>query len=100
LNADWLLVDDLAARRLARQNFEKVNLKIGVKGTLGVIVTATQAGVITSAQAIESIHALENHPDIWLSPCALRSGYQNTQTPLARIDRTICPLLMTPLSTT
>lgn len=68
LNANWLLVDDLDARRLARQNFEKVNLKIGVKGTLGVIVTAAQAGVITPAQAIESIQALENHPDIWLAP--------------------------------
>jgi predicted nucleic acid-binding protein len=68
LNADWLLVDDLDARRLARQNIEKVNLKIGVKGTLGVIVTAAQAGLITTAQGIESIQAMENHPDIWLAP--------------------------------
>lgn len=79
LTADWLLVDDLDARRLAQQNFEKVGLKIGVKGTLGVLVSAAQAGVLRPAQAIESVTALANHPEIWLAPALCEAVIKTLQ---------------------
>jgi predicted nucleic acid-binding protein len=65
--ADWLLIDDFDARQLAQQNFAMAGLAIGLKGTLGVVVTATHGQIVTPVQAIDLVKALKNRPDIWLS---------------------------------
>ncbi len=67
-NADWLLLDDLAARRAARKNFAAAGTATQVQGTLGVLVSAAAAGHITYARAIEVVQTLKGRPDIWLSP--------------------------------
>lgn len=67
LKADYLLIDDLDARQAAQHNFDLLGLKTAIRGTLGVIVTAVQAGVMTPSQAIEQIQLLNNRVDVWLS---------------------------------
>jgi predicted nucleic acid-binding protein len=66
--ADWILVDDFSARQIAQQNLRVANLSTGVKGTLGVIVTAAHNHVIAPAQAIELVQGLKGRPDVWLAP--------------------------------
>lgn len=68
LQAEWLLIDDQAARRIAQQNFAATGTTTGLKGTLGVIVTAVQTETIASEQAIELVKTLQNRPDVWLAP--------------------------------
>ncbi|MBE7468648.1 MAG: hypothetical protein DPW09_25380 [Anaerolineae bacterium] len=67
LPADWLLIDDFDARQLAQQHLTLAGLTVGLKGTLGILVTATQAQIVTPAQAIDLVKALKSRPDIWLS---------------------------------
>lgn len=64
---DWLLIDDADARRLAEANILAAGVATQVKGTLGVIVSAFQAQVIDSMQAITLIEAIKSRPDIWIS---------------------------------
>jgi len=68
LEAEWLLMDDLDARRFAQRNLTAAKLSTGIKGTLGVIVTAAHAQEITPNQAIDLVQALKGRPDVWLSP--------------------------------
>jgi predicted nucleic acid-binding protein len=68
LKADWLLMDDLSARQIAQRNLAAANLSTGMKGTLGVIVTAAHNHVIAPAQAIELVQGLKGRPDVWLAP--------------------------------
>jgi predicted nucleic acid-binding protein len=65
--ATWLLVDDLAARRAAETNFAAVGCPTRVKGTLGVIVSATQQAILDKVEAIALITSLKARPDVWLS---------------------------------
>lgn len=51
-NADWILLDDLAARLVAEE------LKLQVIGTLGILMTACDKGLLESAY--ESAKALQN----------------------------------------
>ena len=68
LKADWLLMDDFGARQTAQKNFAAAGVATEVKGTLGIIVSAAQASVISAQQAIAIIESLKRRPDIWLSP--------------------------------
>lgn len=67
LRADWLLVDDYAARHAASINFSATNTTTGIKGTLGVIVSAYQQQHITREAAIGYVRALQARPDVWLN---------------------------------
>ncbi len=67
LQAGLLLVDDLDARQVAQRNFDALGASAGIKGTLGVIVTAANARLISPAQAIEMVKALKYRPDVWLA---------------------------------
>jgi predicted nucleic acid-binding protein len=67
LQAGLLLVDDLDARQVAQRNFDALGASAGIKGTLGVIVTAADARLISPAQAIEMVKALKYRPDVWLA---------------------------------
>ena len=66
LSADWLLMDDLDARRIAQRNILAAGISTGLKGTLGVIVTAACAGVIRPGRAAELVGELKNRRDVWL----------------------------------
>lgn len=66
--AHWLLVDDLDARRAAVVNFAAAGVETRVKGTLGVILSAHQAGSLSREEAVEIVTALSRRPDIWISP--------------------------------
>jgi predicted nucleic acid-binding protein len=68
LQADWLLIDELAARQMAQQNFAATGTSTGIKGTLGVIVTATQAEIISPGAATDLVKTLKDRPDVWLAP--------------------------------
>ncbi len=67
LQAGLLLVDDLDARQIARRNFDTLGASAGIKGTLGIIVTAANARLISPTEAIEMVKALKYRPDVWLA---------------------------------
>lgn len=65
--AIWLLVDDLDARRAAAVNFEAAGVETRVKGTLGVILSAWQAGSLSREEAAGIVTVMSRRPDIWIS---------------------------------
>lgn len=65
--ADWLLIDDLDARRGALANFQAAGVQSQVKGTLGVIVSACQQRHLARMEAIELVRALSRRQDVWFS---------------------------------
>ena len=67
LEADYALIDDLDARHAAVENFLAAGTGTEVKGTLGVIVTATLEGHLTLDESISLLKALDDRPDIWIS---------------------------------
>jgi predicted nucleic acid-binding protein len=67
LQADWLLVDDLEARRTAERNFLVAGVDTAIQGTLGVIVSAYGNGHLSRLKAVEMVEMLKSHPDIWIS---------------------------------
>lgn len=72
-NADWLLIDDLAARRAAAENLQASKAPTRVKGTLGVIVSVHLRGGLPAASAIALVEALSRRPDIWINSQLCRS---------------------------
>ncbi len=66
-STDLLLVDDLDARQLAEANFQAAGAPTGIKGTLGIIVSAYRQNLLTQQEAIGLINALKSRPDIWIS---------------------------------
>lgn len=66
MDADWLLVDDFAARQAAVANFQATRSRARVKGTLGIIVSACQQKLLTRDEGIALVEALNQHRDIWL----------------------------------
>jgi predicted nucleic acid-binding protein len=68
LEAEWLLMDDLRARRTAQHNLAAANLSTGIRGTLGLIVMAVRAQVLEPNQAIDWVQTLKGRPDVWLAP--------------------------------
>ncbi|HEX3127874.1 MAG TPA: hypothetical protein VH394_11145 [Thermoanaerobaculia bacterium] len=67
LRAEWLLVDDLDARRAAEEILSAAGAVTRVKGTLGVIVSACQQGALPLEDALQLLRALGDRPDIWLN---------------------------------
>lgn len=67
LTVDWLLVDDLEARRAAQQNFETSHVSTAIQGTLGVIAASFRAGLVSREKAVALIQAIKGRPDIWIS---------------------------------
>jgi predicted nucleic acid-binding protein len=67
IDADWLLMDDLAARRAAAAHFAALGARTVVKGTLGVIVSAYLATQIPRPKAIQLVEAIRGRPDIWIA---------------------------------
>ncbi len=67
LRADWLLVDDLDARRVADHSFQSAQVPTAMHGTLGVIVASCRAGHLPRDQALDLIQAIKGRPDIWIS---------------------------------
>jgi hypothetical protein len=65
--ATWLLIDDLAARQAAEANFSAAGCSTCVKGTLGVVVSATQQALLAKTEAIALISSLQARPDVWLN---------------------------------
>ena len=64
--AEWVLIDDLAARQAAASSFRAAQVTTGVKGTLGVIVSAFRAGHLSAHQGIDLVEAIVRRPDIWV----------------------------------
>ena len=67
LAADWLLVDDLQARRAAQQNIEAADVPTAIQGTLGVIAASCRAGHVSRERAVELVQAIKGRPDIWIN---------------------------------
>jgi predicted nucleic acid-binding protein len=64
--AAWILIDDLAARQAEERSFQAARIAIGVKGTLGVIVSAFRAGQVSAQEGIELVAVIGSRPDIWV----------------------------------
>jgi predicted nucleic acid-binding protein len=67
LRADWLLMDDFDARQAAEANIARAGVPTGVRGTLGVIVSAHQEHILTRDEALALVEAIPRRPDIWIS---------------------------------
>lgn len=68
LQAAWLLIDDFDARQIARENFEAAGVSTGIKGTLGVIVSAVNERAVSAEQAADMVKALKHRLDVWIAP--------------------------------
>jgi predicted nucleic acid-binding protein len=67
LRAEWLLIDDLDARRSAEEILEAAGAGTRVKGTLGIIVSAHQQEFLPIEEALTLLRSLGERPDVWLS---------------------------------
>lgn len=65
-DADWVLIDDLVARRVAETTLRAAGCRTNVKGTLGVVVTARAQNLLSKDESIEVIRTFKLRPDIWL----------------------------------
>jgi predicted nucleic acid-binding protein len=74
--SDWLLVDDALAREAAS------TLGLRVKGTLGILVQAYRAGLLTNEQRDVAFQTMIERDDIWLD----RSLIQRIWAELRRTD--------------
>jgi predicted nucleic acid-binding protein len=70
--ADWLLMDDLDARRAAEACFRAAGAGTRVQGTLGIIVSARQQNHVGRQEAIEIVERLDQRLDVWISPALCR----------------------------
>jgi predicted nucleic acid-binding protein len=71
-NADWLLIDDLDARRVAEAELATAGVATRIQGTLGIIVSAYQAKHLDRNAAVDLVGRLDQHPEIWVSPALCR----------------------------
>lgn len=67
LQASWLLMDDLDARRSAMADLAVVGSKTQLKGTLGVILSAWEGGHLAKEEAIGQVESIRKRQDIWIS---------------------------------
>jgi len=67
LRADYLLADDLDARRAAEINFAAAGVGTALQGTLGVIVSVYSGGHLPHERAVELVETIKARPDIWVS---------------------------------
>jgi predicted nucleic acid-binding protein len=65
--ANWLLIDDLDARRAAHANLAAARVETGLKGTLGVILSAHEHGHLSKEKAFELLALIRQRQDIWIS---------------------------------
>jgi predicted nucleic acid-binding protein len=68
LRADWALLDDLAARQAAALSFQAAQVPTKIRGTLGIIVSAFQAGHLPLERAVHLVTRMSDRPDIWIHP--------------------------------
>jgi predicted nucleic acid-binding protein len=68
LDAAWLLVDDLDARRAAESCFVTAHVGTGTKGTPGILVSASREGRTHLVRVLEVLSAIRVRPDIWIHP--------------------------------
>jgi predicted nucleic acid-binding protein len=64
--AEWASLDDLLARGAAALSFQANRVPTRVKGTLGVIVSAFQAGHLSLEEAVGLVSRINARPDIWI----------------------------------
>lgn len=67
LRASEFLVDDSRARQVAAQNFSVHKLPTVIRGTLGIIYTSFQNGLLTQDQTVQLIESIKVRRDIWIS---------------------------------
>lgn len=60
------MLDDLPAREAAALSFQATRVPTRVKGTLGVIVSALQAGHLPLEEAVGLVTRLSDRRDIWI----------------------------------
>lgn len=65
--ADWLLIDDLDARRAAADSLAAAGSSTRLKGTLGVILEARKEAHLSHAEAVQLVEDIRQRPDIWIS---------------------------------
>jgi uncharacterized protein len=65
--AAWLFVDDLSARRAAQANLEAAGVGTGLKGTLGIILSARQHSHLRKEEAVGLVETIRRRQDIWIS---------------------------------
>jgi uncharacterized protein len=63
-----VLMDDFNARRAARETFAREGRTIAVRGTLGIIAGAVQAGRLDAQDAIALVTNLRDRDDVWINP--------------------------------
>lgn len=68
LGAAAVLMDDFNARRAARETFARAGRNIVVRGTLGIIAGAAQAGRLSAQDAIALVTNLRDRDDVWINP--------------------------------
>ena len=61
IQADWVLIDDMAARRIARRE------RVPVKGTMGLLLAALQRGFITLQELELLVQQIKSLPELWIS---------------------------------
>jgi predicted nucleic acid-binding protein len=66
LHAEWLLMDDREARFFTEAYLEAAGAGTRIKGTLGVIASAYQEGLLPREEALSLLRALGERPDVWL----------------------------------
>ena len=68
LDAAWLLIDELDARRAAQLCFATAGVRTATRGTLGVLVAAFREGRAPLTRVLEILAAIRGRPDIWIAP--------------------------------
>lgn len=56
-----MLIDDMAARRIARRE------RVPVKGTMGLLLAALQRGFITLQELELLVQQIKSLPELWIS---------------------------------
>jgi len=59
--ADWVLIDNLHARKVARQ------LGLRLRGTIGLLLTAFRAGHLSLQEFALLVQTIKSRPDFWIS---------------------------------
>lgn len=67
IHAEYILLDDLDARRVAEINIKEQSGTTIVRGTLGILVELYEKNLISKAQFKEYLEAIKNRRDIWIS---------------------------------
>ena len=55
LDADWVIIDERLGRRVANA------LHLPIKGTIGILLAAAQAGLLTHSEALADAKQLADH---------------------------------------